>query len=291
MAELLKGAPVAALLTETLAAEAGALRRQGIAPTLAILRVGHREDDIAYERGAIKRCEKVGIEVRALQWPEECREEELITALHNLNDDDEVHGVLLFRPLPPHLDDDRVRNALSPEKDVDGITDLSLAGVLTGTARGYPPCTAQACMEMLDYYDIDIAGKRAVVVGRSLVVGKPVAMMLVNQNATVTICHTRTADLSETCRRAEILLASAGRPNVIGADELSPGQVVIDVGINVLEDGSLCGDVDLDAARSIVASITPVPGGVGAVTTSVLAKHVIAAAKKQTSTQCQSLGG
>ena len=280
MAEILKGAPVVAVLNEEMAREVESLKSIGIVPTLAIVRVGEREDDIAYERGAMKRCEKVGVEVKQVLLPGDCSEGALIAALQDLNNDDKVHGVLLFRPLPKYMDDDRVRNTLSPEKDIDGITDLSLAGVFAGTDTGYAPCTAQACMEILDYYGIDPKGKKAVVVGRSLVVGKPVAMMLIAKHATVTVCHTRTLDMPSVCREGEILIVSAGRPKIVDKSYLAPGQTVIDVGINVLEDGRMCGDVDFEAAEGIVGAITPVPGGVGTVTTSVLVKHVVQAAKK-----------
>ena len=280
MAEILKGAPVVAALNEEMAREVESLKSIGIVPTLAIVRVGEREDDIAYERGAMKRCEKVGVEVKQVLLPGDCSEDALISTLQDLNNNSKVHGVLLFRPLPKYMDGDRVRNTLSPEKDIDGITDLSLAGVFVGTNTGYAPCTAQACMEIIDYYGIDPNGKKAVVVGRSLVVGKPAAMMLIGKNATVTVCHTRTVDMPAVCREGEILIISTGRPKIVDKRHLAPGQTVIDVGINILEDGSMCGDVDFDAAEGIVGAVTPVPGGVGTVTTSVLVKHVVQAAKK-----------
>jgi len=280
MAEILKGAPVVAALNEEMSREVESLKSIGIVPTLAIVRVGEREDDIAYERGAMKRCEKVGVEVKLVLLPGDCSEDALISTLQDLNNNSKVHGVLLFRPLPKYMDGDRVRNTLSPEKDIDGITDLSLAGVFAGTNTGYAPCTAQACMEIIDYYGIDPNGKKAVVVGRSLVVGKPAAMMLIGKNATVTVCHTRTVDMPAVCREGEILIISTGRPKIVDKRYLSPGQTVIDVGINVLEGGSMCGDVDFDAVEGIVGAVTPVPGGVGTVTTSVLVKHVVQAAKK-----------
>ena len=280
MAELLRGAPVVEALNAEMTQEVAGLRELGVQPTLAIVRVGEREDDIAYERGAMKRCEKVGVQVKQVLLPGDCTEDALIAALKDLNEDNSVHGVLLFRPLPKYMNDDKVRNTLAPEKDIDGITDLSLAGVFAGTSTGYPPCTAQACIEILDFYNIDPKGRKAVVVGRSLVVGKPAAMMLIGKHATVTVCHTRTMDMPGVCREGEILIVSAGRPKIVDGSYLSPGQIVIDVGINVLEDGTMCGDVDFEAAEDIVGAITPVPGGVGTVTTSVLVKHVVAAAKK-----------
>ena len=280
MAEHWKGAPVAQALTERLIVKANQLKVQGIVPTLAIVRVGERPEDLSYERGALKRCEKVGIRVRQFTLPEESSHGDLLAVIEQINADREIHGCLLFRPLPPQIDEAAICAALDPAKDVDGITAGSLAAVFTGSGAGYPPCTAQACMEILDYYGCDLTGKRAVVVGRSLVVGKPLSMLLLGKNATVTLCHTRTADLAAECRRAEVLIAAAGRATMIGRDHLAPGQLVLDVGINVDENGNLVGDVDFAAADEIVGAVTPVPGGVGAVTTSVLAAHVLQAAEQ-----------
>ena len=280
MAEHWKGAPVAQALTVRLIVKANQLKVQGIVPTLAIVRVGERPEDLSYERGALKRCEKVGIRVRQFTLPEESSHGDLLALIEQINADREIHGCLLFRPLPPQIDEAAICAALDPAKDVDGITAGSLAAVFTGSGAGYPPCTAQACMEILNYYGCDLTGKRAVVVGRSLVVGKPLSMLLLGKNATVTLCHTRTAGLAAECRRAEVLIAAAGRANMIGRDHLAPGQLVLDVGINVDENGNLVGDVDFAAADEIVGAVTPVPGGVGAVTTSVLAAHVLQAAEQ-----------
>lgn len=280
MAEHWKGAPVAQALTERLIVKANQLKVQGIVPTLAIVRVGERPEDLSYERGALKRCEKVGIRVRQFTLPEESSHGDLLAVIEQINADREIHGCLLFRPLPPQIDEAAICAALDPAKDVDGITAGSLASVFTGSGAGYPPCTAQACMEILEHYGCDLTGKRAVVVGRSLVVGKPLSMLLLGKNATVTLCHTRTADLAAECRRAEVLIAAAGRANMIGRDHLAPGQLVLDVGINVDENGNLVGDVDFAAADEIVGAVTPVPGGVGAVTTSVLAAHVLQAVEQ-----------
>ena len=280
MAEHWKGAPVAQAMTERLALRADQLRGLGIIPTLAIVRVGERPEDLSYERGALRRCEKVGIAVKQFTLPKESSHGDLLAVIQQINTDREIHGCLLFRPLPPQMDEGAICAALDPAKDVDGITAGSLASVFTGGGAGYPPCTAQACMEILDHYGCDLTGKRAVVVGRSLVVGRPLSMLLLRKNATVTLCHSRTADLAAECRRAEVLIAAAGRANMIGRDHLAPGQLVLDVGINVDEDGSLVGDVDFAAADEAAGAITPVPGGVGAVTTSVLAAHVIRAAEK-----------
>ena len=280
MAQLWKGAPVAAALTEVLSQRAQTLVAKGITPTLAIVRVGERPEDLSYERGALKRCEKVGIAVRQYLLTAASSQTDLMEVIEEINRDDSIHGCLLFRPLPKHMDEAAICAALSPAKDVDGITAGSLAAVFSGSGAGYPPCTAQACLEILDHYGYELKGKRAVVVGRSLVIGKPVSMLLLGRHATVTICHTRTADLPAECRRADLLVAAAGKAGAVSAQCLASGQVVLDVGINVDEDGNLVGDVDFAAAENTVEAITPVPGGVGAVTTSVLARHVIEAAEK-----------
>ena len=280
MAKILDGKQVVAVLNDNLRADVEQLKAKGITPTLAIVRVGEREDDIAYERGATKRCETIGVAVKNFIYDADISQGGLLQAIDGINENADIHGCLIFRPLPKHIDDNFVRNALSPEKDVDGITDGSLAGVFAGVATGFPPCTPQACMEILDHFGIDVTGKKAVVIGRSLVVGKPAAMMLVKKNATVTICHTKTADIPAVCREADILIVAAGRAGIVGKDYFRAGQIVIDVGINFGEDGKMCGDADFAAAEPVVEAITPVPGGVGTVTSSVLVKHVVEAAKR-----------
>lgn len=282
MAEILKGAPVAAALTELLTARAEALAANGTVPTLAILRVGERSDDISYETGAMKRCAKVGVAVKQFLLPAECSKDQLLDTIREINENSAIHGCLMFRPLPDKEMEETACALLAPEKDVDCMTSSSLVSVFTGKGAGYPPCTAQACMEILDHYGLDLTGKRAVVIGRSLVIGKPVSMMLQARNATVTMCHTRTVDISSVCRTAEVLIAAAGKAGVVDGTYAAPGQVVIDVGINVDTNGKLCGDVKFDEVEPIVEAITPVPGGVGAVTTAVLCKHVIEAAEKST---------
>lgn len=284
MAELLKGAPVAAALSEKTAALVEDLRQKGIAPTLAILRVGAREDDLSYERGAVKRCAAAGIEIRSVPLPESVTQAEYMAALNGLNTDPAVHGILMLRPLPAHLDEEAARKALAPEKDVDGVTDGSLAGVFTGSRVGFPPCTAQAVMEILHHYGVDLQGKTATVIGRSLVVGRPAAMLLMEKGATVTICHSRTADVPAAAKQADIVVAALGRKRSLGANCFAPGQTVIDVGIHFnTETGKLCGDVVQEEAEAIVSALTPVPGGVGAVTTAVLVSHVAEAAARQLS--------
>ena len=268
MAQILKGAPVVAAMNEANAARCAALKEKGIVPTLAVVRVGAREDDISYEKGIITRCGKVGVEVRQFHLAEDVTQEELLDVIRQINGDASVHGCLIFRPLPKRFDDRRVQEALAPEKDVDGITDGSMAGVFTNMPIGYPPCTAQACLEILKYYNVPLSGKRA-------------AMMLDRENATVTLCNSRTQDLPALCREADVLVVAMGRRGAIGADCLREGQVVVDVGIHVNEEGKLCGDVRFDEAEPIVEAVTPVPGGVGTVTTSVLVGHVVDAASAQ----------
>ena len=281
MAKRLLGKEVTAALNERIKADAEALKAKGVNPTLCIIRVGENESDISYERGATKRCETLGVECEKILIPEDVSQEELLATIDKVNKNDQIHGVLLFRPLPKHLDQSVIENALDPAKDVDCMTDGSMSGVFTGKNVGFPPCTPQACMEILDHYGIDCTGKKAVVVGRSLVVGKPAAMMLIKKNATVTVCHTRTVDMPSVVREADIVIVAAGRAGVVDDTYLRAGQVVIDVGINVNAEGKLCGDVDFEKAEPIVEAITPVPGGVGSVTTSVLVGHVVEAAKRK----------
>ena len=289
MARILTGKEVSESLDLRTADRISALKERGVAPTLEIIRVGEDPGQLSYERGAVKRCEALGINVRikVLQSAADQENQEiqnkLLDLIREANGDPSVHGVLLLRPLPPYMDRAKVENALLPEKDVDGMTDLSLSGVFTGRKIGYAPCTAEACLEILDYYKIPCAGKRAAVIGRSAVIGKPAAMLLLARNATVTVCHTKTEDLPDRVREADLVVASAGRAKLVGPAFLKPGQVILDVGINVDENGKLCGDVDFDAAEPVVEAITPVPRGVGSVTTSVLAAHTVEAAESEDS--------
>ena len=284
MALLLKGKDVAAAITERSRRDTEALKAAGVTPTLAILRVGEKDSDLSYERGAVKRCAEAGVEVRSVALPEDAGAEEFYGALDALNKDPGVHGILMFRPLPAALDNEKARLAIAPEKDVDGCTDASLCGVFTGRQTGFAPCTAQAVIEMLDYYGIEISGKRAVVLGRSLVVGRPAAMLLMARGATVTVCHTKTKDAAALARGAEILVTATGQTETVGAAYAAPaGQVIIDVGISWSEaKGKLCGDCVFEELEPLAAAITPVPGGFGAVTTSVLVSHVVEAAKRIT---------
>lgn len=281
MAVLLTGKEVAAAINERTRAAVAELNEKGVTPTLCILRVGERPDDLSYERGAVKRAEAVGVGIVKRLFPEDVTEDELIAEVESINNDPSIHGVLMFRPLPRHINESRVCNALKPEKDMDGITDLSMAGVYAQKPLGYPPCTAQAVIELIDHYGIDLKGKNVAVIGRSLVIGKPVTMMLIKKNATVTVCHTKTNDVAGICRRADIIVAAAGSAGMVNGDFVREGQTVIDVGINWSEaEGRIVGDVEFKAAEPVVEKLTPVPGGVGAVTTGVLMSHVAEAAMR-----------
>ena len=292
MAKKLLGKEVNEALVAALQARTAALQAKGIVPTLGIIRLGENPSDLSYEKGATKRAEEVGVAVKNFVLPETATKEEVLAVIDQVNADDSIHGVLMFRPLPKHLkaDQNEICNKLDPAKDIDCMTDLSNAGVFEDRADlGFPPCTPKACMEILDYYGIDCKGKNAVVIGRSLVVGKPAAMMLMKKNATVTICHTRTVNTAEIARNADILVSAAGVLNSLTKDFVRPGQIVIDVSINWDENkpnsrgtlGAIAGDAKFDEVEPIVEAITPVPGGVGSVTTSVLIGHVVEAAQRK----------
>lgn len=286
MAKLLRGAPVAAALKEKAKEKAGHLRENGIIPTLAIVRVGERPDDAYYEQAASKTCEAVGICVKRLALPENVTQGELLSVIEGLSDDAEIHGILLMRPLPKKLCEREICAAVAPEKDVDGVTRESLASVFTGEGTGFPPCTARGCMELLRYYGIEVSGKRAAVLGRSLVIGRPVAAMLLSENATVTVCHSGTVNMPEITRNADIVVSALGRAEMLGGEYFSAGQTVLDVGMSRSEKKEkFCGDADFDAVCGLVGAITPVPGGVGAVTTAVLALHTAEAAENITKIQ------
>ena len=290
MAKRLLGKEVNEALVASLQTRTAALREKGVTPTLGIIRLGENPSDLSYEKGATKRAEEVGVAVKNYILPESASKEELLAVIDQVNADASVHGVLMFRPVPMHLkaDQDEICNRLDPKKDVDCLTHLSNAGVFEDRKDlGYAPCTPAACMEILDHYGIDCKGKSAVVIGRSLVVGKPAAMMLMAKNATVTICHTKTVDTAAVCREADIIVSAAGVLNSLTKDYVRPGQIVIDVSmirnpekITTKGKGGMSGDAIFEEVEPIVEAITPVPGGVGAVTTSVLMKHVVDAAEK-----------
>lgn len=274
--EILKGLPVANAINEKLMEQVKSI--EGPLPHLAIIRVGERPDDCSYERGAVKKMDKVGVRCTTYTFDADIDNETFQAEFDKINENPDIDGILMLRPLPKQLDEKQIENKIDPRKDLDGISPLNLAKVYAGDESGYAPCTAEAVIEMLDYAGIDIKGKRVTVVGRSLVIGKPVSMLLMKRNATVTVCHTKTVDMEGTCKNAEILVAAAGSARMIKKDYVADGAIVVDVGINVDEEGNLCGDVDFDTITDIAAIATPVPGGVGSVTTSVLAKHLVKAA-------------
>lgn len=280
MAMLLKGAPAATALDEMTAAKIALLKEKGVSPCLAMLKVGEDAGAASYEKGATKRCAKLGIEVKSLVLPETATQSELHAEIKKLNEDKTVHGILMFRPLPKNFDENAACGMILPSKDVDGVTSGSSAAVYSGMGDGFAPCTAEACIQMLKHYGVEPEGKNAVVVGRSLVIGRPVSMLLMRENATVTVCHSKTKNMAEIIRRADIVVAALGKAEALKGDCFSEGQTVIDVGINFSEEkGKLVGDVDFAEAEPIVAAISPVPLGVGSMTTAVLAAHVVTAAE------------
>lgn len=279
MSTVMKGVEVARAMKENLIKEVDALKEAGANPNLTIIRVGARPDDLAYERGALKRMDMVGIDCKVVELPEDISQKELEAEFEKVNKDAEVHGILLFRPLPKHLDEEPLKAMINPLKDVDCMSPVNIAKVFSGDESGFAPCTAEAVVEMLKHFQVPLEGKNVTIVGRSMVVGKPLSMLLLGENATVTVCHTRTQNLAEKCRQADILVAAAGKASMITEDMVSEGTVVADVGINVNAEGKLCGDVDYEVVENKVAAISPVPGGVGSITTSVLAKHVIRSAR------------
>ena len=275
-----RGMPAVKAMAEEFKSRVAALKERGVYPKLAVVRAGEREDDIAYEKGIMKRFGTVEAEVEVIKLPIDIDEESFEETIRRLNEDEKVHGILVFRPLPKQLDDNRLKEIIRPDKDVDSISMANAAKVFAGDKTGYAPCTAQAVMELLEHNKIDLTGKKVAIVGRSLVVGKPLAMLMLGRNATVAVCHTRTKNIAEECKRADILVACAGSAKMIKRDFTNPDQIVVDVGINFV-DGAMCGDVDYDDVAEHVAAITPVPGGVGTVTTSVLLKHTLESAERR----------
>ncbi len=255
------------------------LKTLSFVPKLAIVRVGENPDDMSYERGATKKLKSFGLDVASYVFPQDISDEDFKKAFKDINEDDEVTGILLLRPLPRTINEKDIENMIDPKKDLDGISPINIAKVFAGDTTGFSPCTAEAVIEVLKAYDIELTGKRVTVVGRSMVVGKPVSMLLLKENATVTMTHTRTVDLKKTCSDAEIVIAAAGRAKMLNSDYCGQDAVMIDVGINVDENGKLCGDVDYATLDGKASAATPVPGGVGTITTAVLAKHLIQAAK------------
>ena len=283
MAERLKGKPVADAMKEDLVKRVEDLKAKGVTPKIGLIRVGANPDDLFYEGGIKKTSDGIGLAYEIFEHPEDVNQEEFEQSVLSVGADSSIHGILMFAPLPKHLDEKKIRSLIPVEKDVDCMTLGSAGKVFTDDQTGFPPCTPTACMEMLKFYEIPLKGKKVTVVGRSLIVGKPVAMLLLREHATVTICHSRTENLDQVCADADILVAAVGRAKMIGSSYVKPGQIVIDVGINPDPDnpGKYCGDVDFAAVEPIVDKITPVPGGVGSVTTIVLCKHIVMACEMQ----------
>ena len=279
MEKIIKGKPVADALTLLVKDEVGKLKENNILPKLKIVRVGEREDDKAYERAALKRMGSCGILYEVLVLPIDITQNEFIKELKSVNDDESVHGILLFRPLPKQISEDVVKYVIDPSKDIDCFNPVNVAKVMEGDVNGFEPCTAKAAMEMLKFYDVKLKGKKAAVVGRSMVVGRPVSLMLLKEDATVTICHSKTENLAEVTSQADIVIAAVGKSKMITSDFIKEGAVVIDVGINVDEEGNMSGDVNFDDCLNKASLISPVPAGVGSVTTAVLASHVLKACK------------
>jgi len=275
---VLKGAGVAKALNERILEGLKGLDKK---PKLAIVRVGEKADDLAYERAAVKKLEKLGMDHQVFGFDGDISNEAFLEGFKRINEDQSVDGILIFKPLPKQIDSRQVDRMIDPQKDLDGISPVNMAKVYAGDESGFAPCTAQAVIEALKYAEVDLEGKNVTVIGRSLVIGKPVAMLLIKNNATVTVCHTRTRDLKEKCASADILVAAAGKAKMVDAGFVGDGQIVMDVGINVDEEGNMCGDVDFDAVSGKCALITPVPGGIGSITTSVLALHLLEAARKK----------
>lgn len=277
--KLLKGKIVADTITERAIEDVKYIKSNGIKPLLAMLKVGHKFDDEAYERAAKKRCSKCDIETRVVELDENCTQEEYIEALESLNKDSSVHGILCFRPLPKHIDEEIIEKIIDPQKDVDCFSPMNMAKVMFGDDAAYPPCTAMGVVEILKYYNIDLRGKKIAVLGRSLVVGKPLSILLINRDATVTVCHSKTKNIEEITKNSDIIVSCMGRAKMIDKKFINNKSIVIDVGINFDDEGNMCGDVDMDSVIDTVAQITPVPGGVGSVTTSVLISHLVKACK------------
>lgn len=279
--KIIKGKPVADRITENLIEETKKLKELDIVPKLAIVRIGENPDDMSYERGAMNRCAKIGIDVQNIVLQGDVSEGEYIEVIKNLNDDKNINGILCLRPLPKNINENKVKSIIDAKKDVDCFNPINSAKLFEGEKDGYAPCTPEAVMKILNHYEVDLSGKKVVVLGRSLIVGKPVSIMLMGENATVTICHSKTENLAEEAKNADVLVAAIGRAKMVDKSYIKEGATVIDVGINVDESGNLCGDVDTESAIGIAKMITPVPAGVGSVTTSVLAEHVIKACKIQ----------
>lgn len=280
MSQLLKGKPVADKLKEDLILKISHYKNRGIHPKIAIIRIGNKEDDLAYEARVMKNCMALGIEPKSILIQEEVDTQGVIHKIEGLNKDKKIHGIMLFRPLPHHLDEDEIVSAIQPEKDIDCMNPASLSRIFQGNSKVLPPCTPCAVIEILKYYGYALEGLNVVIVNRSMVLGKPLAMLLLKENATVTLCHSKTRDLKEITKKADVVVTGVGRGHYFDTTYFSQETTVIDVGINFVN-GALCGDVKFESVSPVVKGITPVPGGVGAVTSMVLLNHVVDAIELQ----------
>lgn len=278
---LIKGDEAAEEIKQNTSRKAAELSSKGVLPTLAVIRFGSRPDDISYQKGIEKRCGEAGAAVRVFEFKEDISQEKFMEQFLRINDDETVHGIIILRPFPDGIKEKAVAKAIDPEKDVDGMSDENLMKVFRGDEDCFAPCTAEAVVRLLEHEGIPLVGKRVVIIGRSLVVGKPLSMLLLNKDATVTICHSKTRDIKSISAQADILICAAGKRGMVNCDFIKQGAVVVDVGINVDEDGRLCGDVDAESAKKHAAMLTPVPGGVGSVTSWLVVEHVIKAAEKR----------
>ncbi|MBQ8603817.1 MAG: bifunctional 5,10-methylene-tetrahydrofolate dehydrogenase/5,10-methylene-tetrahydrofolate cyclohydrolase [Oscillospiraceae bacterium] len=276
--KLISGKEVSAQIKQQVKEEVKHLNEQGIYPKLSVIIVGENPASMTYVKGKHKDCAECGIVSDNIAMPETVTQEELLAEIHRLNNDNSVHGILVQLPLPKHIDEYAVINAISPEKDVDGFTAINVGNMNIGKDC-FAPCTPQGCMDMLDYAGVELEGKDVVVIGRSNIVGKPVSMLALQKNATVTICHSRTKNIAEKTRAADVVIVAVGRAGFLTGDMLKPGAVVIDVGINRNSAGKLCGDADFDSCIDVVSRITPVPGGVGLMTRANLLKNTVKSAK------------
>ena len=280
MAKLIDGKIISAAVKNEVATEVAALKEKGVTPGLAVIIVGEDPASKVYVANKEKACEQLGMASFKYALPENTTENELLQLINKLNNDSSVNGILCQLPLPRHLNEELIINSIIPEKDVDAFHPQNVGKIMIGN-YDFLPCTPAGIMEMLKYENIEIEGKECVVIGRSNIVGKPMSMLLLHKNGTVTVCHSRTKNLNNVCRRADILVAAVGRANFVTADMVKPGAVVIDVGINRLENGKLCGDVNFAEVEPVASYITPVPGGVGPMTIATLMKNTLTAAKKQ----------
>ena len=276
--KIISGKEVAEHITAELKNKAESLKKGNKRlPKLVIIRVGEKPDDLSYQKGAVKRMDMIGVIHEEVHFEENVPKEEFYKEFDEINNDESVDGILVLRPIPKHLDEDRLMNTINPKKDIDAISPVSLGKLMTGDKNGFAPCTAAGVIEILKYAGVKIRGKKVTIIGRSNVVGRPLALLFVSEDATVTVCHSFTADVKQAGKNAEILVASCGKAKLINSEYVAENAVVIDVGINFDENGKLCGDVDINDIEAVAAACTPVPGGVGAVTTSMLAKQLLLA--------------